>query len=220
MMAEDSLDNESPDMKRDAEVMKIIEQYAELDAESKDLSERRATLRAKAEKDHDISSHALQDAVYKLKKQTKAERLADERSTRMIIRAVEGRQMEFPGWQEQIRRNEKRESDKRRRAAEAAAAASGETPEQQERRLAGDTNPRSDPKRGGAGKAKAKKASKKKPTTLAPVVEDQRTVEEAEQESGGATISSLMPQTEAAKQSQSAIAQQKLADAGLDKPTT
>lgn len=199
------LDNESPDMKRDAEVLKIIEEYATLDSESRDLSNRRSTLREKALKNHEITSHALQDAVYKLKRQTKAERLADERSTRMIVRAAEGRQTDL--WPEETRRNEKRAADKRKREAEAAAAASGETPEQQERRLAADTKKRNDPKSGGAGKAKKKVAKE-----LPPIVDDQRAAEQAE---GDAVLSSMAPETE--KLSQSAQSRAILAENGLDK---
>ena len=142
-------DNKDEDMKLDAELLKILEDYAGCDADSSKINERRAKLRAKADK-LGISSHALQDGVYKLKKQTKSERLADEKATRRLVRAAEGRQAEL--WPEAVAATEKRAERKKERAAKEAAAAGKETPEQQQRRLDADTNPRSDPKRGGAGK--------------------------------------------------------------------
>lgn len=141
-------DNRPEDVKLDAELLKILESYAELDQDSAKLNKKRADLRAKADK-LGVSSHALQDGVFKLKKQTKAERLADEKATKRLIRAAEGRQAEL--WPVEVAATEKRATRKAEKKAKDAAKAAEAKAKSIE---AGDDNPRSDPKRGGAGRAR------------------------------------------------------------------
>ena len=182
-------DNRTPDMILDAEVLKIIEEYAELDEQSHTLNGRRAELRAKADKKMGIQSYDLQSAVHKLKKMTKAERVAHEKTVARIIRAVDGRQAEF--WPDEVAAATKRAATKAEKAAKAKSAAGGETPEQQERRVAADTNPRSDPKRGGAGKKPKAPTAKATGAGSAP--------DATEQAEGEAVLAAGMPLSQSAQ---------------------
>ena len=78
-------DNRPEDVKLDAEIMSILEEYAALDTQSGVINMKRAKLRKKAD-DRGIPSLALQESVRKLKKFSKAERLDHERVVKESVR--------------------------------------------------------------------------------------------------------------------------------------
>jgi hypothetical protein len=191
------------EMKIDSTIDKLADQYASCDRRSAEINDERATIRENIEK-LGIPSKSFVHAVAMVKQMSKGERRDYQSGVNRVLRVISTRQMEL--YPEQTRRQEKREQDARDRAAEARTKKGPDA----------DTNPRSDPARGGAGKKAAKpKAAKGKTAKQAAgdAAKAGQTVEEAEQDTGGATISSLMPETEAAKLSQSAVAQQKLEEA-------
>lgn len=182
-MPDDQLLNESPDQKLDAEIMSIIEETADCDKQSGFLNTKRAKLRDRADK-IGYSSHALQELVYQLKKQTKAERIADQRAIKRGLEVADGRQKEL--WPDEVEAQDKRMARKQKAQEKAKAAAAKKKAESIER---GDDMPRSDPKRGGAGKGK------KKPLTDEQAFSSQQ----AEQTEGGVTLDGLLPSTKAAQ---------------------
>jgi hypothetical protein len=215
-----------PDKILDADILSIIAEYAELDKDSDAISKKRAKLREKAEKNHGIESRDLQHAVYRLKKQTKAERTKSIKVVNRIIAAVDGKQQEF--WPEEVKKQEERTKRKKTQKAKADAKAAKANAESIER---GDDMPRSDPNRGGAKpRTGKKKAESSTPVDLAEArsarnkrvdevqaespgahpgtikeaakASDEalaKSIADVEQEQGEAAIKELMPQTEAAQ---------------------
>ena len=137
-------DNRPEDVKLDAEIMSILEEYAALDTQSGVINMKRAKLRKKAD-DRGIPSLALQESVRKLKKFSKAERLDHERVVKRVLKAAEGRQTEL--WPDEVAKADKGRARKAEKAAKAKAKAAEAKAASIE---AGDDNPRSDPNKGGA----------------------------------------------------------------------
>lgn len=132
-----------PDARWDAEVLKLVEEYAACDKRSDAINKERADIRARAESKHGIPSLHFQHAVQRAKKMTKTERSAYDENVNRIIAVVETKQAEF--WPEQAEKGRKRDADRIEAAKDKKTG------------LNTDTNPRSDPARGGAGRASKKK---------------------------------------------------------------
>ena len=140
----------------DAEILKAITEYADLDRQSEKITAKRTKIRDRMEKDHGYSSLAFQEVVRKVKKMTTEERLAHEEQVARGLR-VAGVLVQAELWPEMAKKAAARKSKREKAAAKAAAAAASKTAEDIER---------GDPKRGGAGGAngrgKAKDGSGKK----------------------------------------------------------
>lgn len=133
--------NMDADQRVDAEAVKLIEQYAGCDADSKVLNKRRSEIREKAEK-LGYSSLEFQEAVRKSKVFTKQQRVVHDRNVKRLVDLVEGRQAEL--WPEETAANQKKAERKKQREKDAAAkAGKSGAPDP-------DTNPRSNPNAGGA----------------------------------------------------------------------
>jgi len=147
--------NMSDDMKLDATIVKLADQYAGSLRRSKAENDERASIRANADK-IGIPPKAFQQAVGMLRVMDSADLKLHQRGVRRMFKALAGKVADlFP---DDVERQEKRAARKKEADAKAAAAAGGETPEAQERRIAADSNPRSKPKASSAKKAKPTKA--------------------------------------------------------------
>jgi hypothetical protein len=139
----------------DAEILKAIGEYAELDNQSDKITAKRTKIRERMEKKHGYSSLAFQEVVRKVKKMDATER---EKHEEMVARGlrVAGVLKQAELWPEMAKKAEARKSKRDKKAAKEAAAAATKT--------AADIE-RGDPKRGGAGGAngrgKAKDAAPK-----------------------------------------------------------
>lgn len=140
----------------DAEILKSITEYADLDRQSEKITAKRTKIRTKMEKDHGYSSLAFQEVVRKVKKMTAEERVAHEEQVARGLR-VAGVLKQAELWPEMAKKADARKAKREKAAAKAAAAAATKTAEDIER---------GDPKRGGAGgvngRGKAKDGSGKK----------------------------------------------------------
>jgi hypothetical protein len=139
----------------DAEILKAIEEYAELDRQSEKITAKRTKIRDRMDKNHGYPSLAFQEVVRKVKKMTADERAAHEEMVARGLR-VAGVLKQGELWPEEYKKAEARKSKAAKKAATDAAAAATKTAEDIER---------GDPKRGGAGGAigrgKAKDAAPK-----------------------------------------------------------
>lgn len=188
-MSDDRIND--PDTQIDNAMREIIEEYAQCDADSADINERRAKLRKRAE-ERGFASAELQEAVRKAKKMSKRKRQQHDANVARLLGLMDGRQQEL--WPEEFQRTQKREE---REAAEKAQ----QPRTKEELDAATNSNARSDPNAGGA---------KPELPPDPPAVDNA-----AEQAAGDAALAAAAPVT-AKKQSQSAKAKAKLAAAGLN----
>lgn len=188
---------EDPDTQIDSTIIKLAEEYASCDRRSAEINDERKTIRDNAEK-LGIPSKAFQHAVGMVKHMSEGERRDYTIGMNRVVRAIEGRQQElFPAEAERIRKRQ----EKNAKPVEADPIDS-------------DTNPRSDPNAGGA-KPQTGDPEKPWPDDVAT-----GTVQNppGEQEAGDAALNAALPETKGKKKSQSAIAAEKAALAGTDKP--
>lgn len=137
----------------DAEILKAIGEYADLDRQSSKITEKRSKIRERMEKKHGYSSLAFQEVVRKVKKMDAAEREAHEEMVARGLR-VAGVLKQAELWPEEFKKAETRKTKAAERKAREEAKAATKTAEDIER---------GDPKRGGAGGANGRGKAKDAP---------------------------------------------------------
>lgn len=179
----------------DAEILKAITEYADLDNQSDKITAKRTKIRERMEKKHGYSSLAFQEVVRKVKKMSTEERLAHEEMVARGLR-VAGVLKQAELWPEEFKKAETRKTKKAEREAREAAKAATKTAEDIER---------GDPKRGGAGgangrgKAKDAPAKPKRGSTAADraeaAAERKRKLAEVQAQSPGASPGNMTADT-------------------------
>ncbi len=186
-MADTKIDYEKD---RDDTIWKKGRAYAQRIADSKALTDERKLDREEMEK-IDLTPAAFHAAVGLVRRlaPTKLEKYLADFNLVLRVLGTNGQQELFPEEAAKAAKREETaqarlEAEKQRVAEEATVA--GRSPD----------HPRSDPKKGGAG-TKGKRVA----TELPPIVEDLRATEQAE---GAEALEGMIPETTAARKSQSA----------------
>lgn len=222
--------SDDPELQIDSTIIKLAEDYASCDRRSAEINDERATIRANAEK-LGIPSKAFQHAVGMVKHMSDGERRDYQVGVNRVLKAISDRQNDlFPVEAEKIRKRQERKASDEASKPRSEAELNAQT----------DTNERSDPDAGGAKPktikeaaaaseafvadqvAKANKPGLKivgaEPGQMAPVPGTSMVPPpppDDEQAEGEAALNAMTPATNAAKKSQSQIAAEKAAAAGI-----